>query len=86
MSLKLPLADSPIREKFDMADLVEAARCPRNLPAFREALDRGRAFLRKSPVASAVNFLALSADGSIILLEVKRMSSKRLFNFGDPLK
>ena len=86
MSLKMPPADSPIREKFDVADLVEAGRNPRNLPTFREALSNGRSFLGKTKGASAVNCLALGADGSILLVEVKRMSSKKLFNFGDPLK
>ena len=55
MSLKLPPADSPIREKFDMNQLVEAGRNPRNLPTFREALSNGRSFLGKTKGASAVN-------------------------------
>lgn len=86
MSLKLPPADSPLREKFDLYHLVEAGRNSRSLPTFREALARGREYLARSPGVSGVNYLALRADGSISLVEIKAGSFKHLFNFGDPLK
>lgn len=86
MSLKLPLASSPLREKFDIFQLSEAGKNPRSLPSFREALARGRAFLEHAPDVAAVNFIALRADGSISLVEIKAGSFKHLFNFGDPLK
>lgn len=86
MSLKLPPIGSPLREKFDMSDLVLAGLNPRCLPTSREVLALGRAFLAKAPDASGINYLTLRADGSIGLVCVKRASFKELFNFGDPLK
>lgn len=87
MSFKLPPAGSELREKFDMEPLV-AAGLPGGrllLPTFRECLAQGRSTIGKSAGAiKGVNFLCLAGNGHVVLVEVKRMSSKTLWDFGEP--
>ena len=82
MSLSLPVSNSPLRQMFEVNDLVHW----HNLPTFREALFAARNFLAVDSAARSVNSLAVMADGTIRLLQVgKRGGVRRLWNFGSPI-
>lgn len=78
MSLSLPLSGSPLRDFFDVADLLDLSE----LPDFPSAIRSARAFLVAEKAASAVNALAVRANGEIWLIKVgKRGGWKRIWNF-----
>jgi hypothetical protein len=82
MSLALPLSDSPIREMFDIRDLIDW----RGLPTFRQGLTSAKAFLAAEPAARSVNSIVIRADGEIWLIRIgKRGGWKRVWNFGNPI-
>lgn len=87
MALKFPPAGHPLCEKFEVADVENAAKPGGRsmLPCFRDALSSGRSMIGKSKGAiKGVNFIVCRADGAIALVEVKVMSSKWLWIFGIP--
>ena len=85
MSLALPLATSPLRQLFDVADLAEMAS-PANrskLPNFRQSLNSAKDFFAVETSAKALNAVTLRANGELWLVEVKRSGAwRKLWNFG----
>lgn len=83
MSFRLPLTDSPLRELFDVRDLLPYGE-PGGLlkaPTLRQALNAARDMIAADSAVRAVHSLCLMADGSLCLLRVKAASSKILWNF-----
>lgn len=83
MSFRLPLANSPLRELFDVRDLLPYGE-PGGLlkaPTLRQALNAARATLAADSAIRSINSICLMADGSLCLLRVKAASSKILWNF-----
>lgn len=84
MSLRLPLSSSPLRELFDVADLAKLGDTAevRKLPTYREAITRGREFLDSCPMARSICYLALLANGTLVLARVTRANARALWQFG----
>ena len=84
MSLSLPLSSSPLRECFDLADLVPLGMPGGKLkaPTFTQARIGARDFLAGSS-AKSVNSICLRADGSLVLARFSRNASKVLWKFCD---
>jgi hypothetical protein len=87
MSLRLPLADSPLRETLDLGALATlgTAEGRAQVPTFRQALTRAAAFLADCAEAKAVSFLCWRADGSLWLVEFTRRTWRKQWNFGNPV-
>ena len=83
--LTLPPSSSPLRSLFDVESLAEMA-APSNrskLRMLRDAVSSARQYLACESAAKEVNFVCLSADGTLQLVSVgKRGAVKRLWNFG----
>lgn len=84
MSLRLPLASSPVRESVDLTLLasLHSAEGRAKLPGFREALNGARNFLEKCQDAKSVTYHCLRADGQLWLVEFTRKTWYRRWNFG----
>ena len=79
MSLSLPLPSSPLRELFEVQDLVDY----RNLPTFREGLAGCRRYMASDANALSAHSIVMRADGEFWLIRVGRRGGwKRLWNFG----
>ena len=83
MSIQLPSTDSPIRERFDVAHVVETLR-PENrskLPAFGQIKSRiSREGLGEG--VHSINVICMKADGSICLVEFgPRGGAKQIWRF-----
>lgn len=83
--LSLPLASSPLRQLFDVADLAEMA-APKNrhqLPTFRQTVESAKSFFAGEPSAKSLAAVTLRANGELWLVEVKRSGAwRRRWNFG----
>lgn len=84
MSLKLPPANSPVRELFEMAHLAEVGNpAIRNkLPTLQTAKAQARGVLAKG-AARSVTYFVLRADGNLHLVTFGRKGGFRVrWNFG----
>lgn len=83
--LSLPLASSPLRQLFDVADLAALAS-PSNraqLPTFRQTVQSAKSFFAGEHAAKSLNAVTLRANGELWLVEVKRSGTwRKLWNFG----
>lgn len=84
MSFRLPLTGSPLRELFDVRDLLPYGE-PGGLlkaPTFRQFIATGRETLANCPGVRSVHGFALRADGHLILLRVGPGNrTRRLWDF-----
>ena len=80
MSLKLPLASSPLRTLFSVYDLVDW----KATPLFRPALDDAKNTLSSDKAITSVNVLCTRATGEIWLITVGKHGWRRRWNFGKP--
>lgn len=77
--LRLPAADSPLRQMFSVEDL--ALRLG-SVPLFRDAM-RSAAAMFEDRAVSSVNLVCRRMDGEIWLVQVGPKGGwKRLWNFG----
>ena len=80
MSLSLPAANSPLREMFEVSQLVNF----KSLPLLGDALCSCRKVVEQQGVRSA-QAVAFRSNGDLILFKVgKRGGFKMLWNFGRP--
>ena len=83
MSFQLPTSDSPLRELFSVAHLVEVAS-PENryrLPTLRDAINSARKVVDAG--AHSANCICVTADGNLRLVRIgSKGGIKRLWNFG----
>lgn len=81
---KLPLTGSPLRQLFEVADLVAITTGEQPVRPFGRALSSARAFLRDNKAARSVVFIALeAATDNLCLYRVgNRGGHKRLWVFG----
>jgi hypothetical protein len=77
MALSLPLSSSPLRELFDVSDLLD----PKTLPTFPQARLAARNMFG-DPSARAVHSICWRADGSLRLVRFgPRGGHKNLWTF-----
>lgn len=84
MSHSLPLAGSPLRELFEVRDLVAIATGEQPVQTFGRALSSARRLVRENRAVRAVHFIALeAASDNLCLYRVgSRGGHKRLWVFG----
>jgi len=84
MSLHLPPANHPARERFDRQHLVEVAH-PSNrqkLPTVRQAVNSARQMLKDGSAVAVFTF-CLNAEGDLKLIRVNwRGGVSTVWNFG----
>lgn len=80
--LALPVTGSPLREMFEVQQLLR----PRELPTFRQCAHAARStFAASGPEVRAVNSVCLRADGAIELVKFgPKGGHKTMWKFGKP--
>ena len=81
MSLLLPPSASPLRDQFEITDLVDLGK----IPSFAQALNACRKTVTSEKAIRSASAVCLRASGEVWLIEVgKRGAWRRRWNFGDP--
>lgn len=88
MSHLLPPANSPLREMFDIADLVAIGTKQREPITFKDAVFASKRFFASQPkgLVKSVVYIALKADGSLVLVSFGPRGAHKIhwiFRHGD---
>lgn len=83
MSHVLPVAGSPLREMFEISDLVAIATGERAVPTVNDAMHSAKRFLKGNEATKAVIAIVLQADDTLALFRFgARGGRRRLWVFG----
>lgn len=78
MALALPASTSPLRDLFDVADLAA-----KRFVTLRQAVHTARSMFAADAAVKAVNFIVLTADGTVKLIAIGPKGGRRtLWIFG----
>ena len=86
---KLPQKDSPLRQLFNMEELVDMLAYPnwKSVQSVRDALYKARALMQSDSAIREIHSVATESDGTIVLLRAGCHGGvRRLWRFGNPAK